>query len=233
MESVINPQIPYVGPIQQNFAPGRWIKICGTTPAAALRFTVSLRCTAEDDIALQMSVNIIDNNISINSMRRGVWDETQTILGCPIKNQDRFEIILTCDFTQYKILINGEAYSEFPQRIAYDRVNRIAIEDDVSIELIAQEVERPTIGFKQAEAEAPPPSYNELQSKVYAPNATNYGSCSLPTTAPYPTNPTFVAAIPAYQPYPIQPAIYPTQSSTMVPLNAASSNFRPVSNNFI
>lgn len=132
----------------------------------------------------------------------------------------------------FQILINGEAYCEFPQRIAYDRVNNIAVEGDVSVELISQEVEK-TIGFKQAEAEAPPPSYSELQSK-YAPHATNYGSCSLPIAAPYPTNPTFVAAIPGYQPYPVQTGIYPAmQSGTMVPLNAASSNFRPVSNNCI
>ncbi|KAF2889240.1 hypothetical protein ILUMI_16933, partial [Ignelater luminosus] len=145
---IFDPPVPYIGSIQSRFIPGRIIRIQGTVPAVAYRFNINLQCgpqtTPQDDIALQVSVRMLDGYIALNSLQHSVWDEEQRNLTLPIKRAERFEIILLCEFNQYKVAINGHHYCEFPQRIHYDRISHLAIDGDVSIIQVSYESATPS-----------------------------------------------------------------------------------------
>ncbi|KAF2889288.1 hypothetical protein ILUMI_16885, partial [Ignelater luminosus] len=107
------------------------------------RFNINLQCgpqtAPQDDIALHMSVRLLEGHVVLNSLQHGIWNEEQRNLALPIKRAERFEIILTCEFNHYKVAINGRHYCEFPQQIHYDRVSHLAIDGDVSIVQISYE----------------------------------------------------------------------------------------------
>ncbi|KAF2898414.1 hypothetical protein ILUMI_07761 [Ignelater luminosus] len=134
---IFNPSVPYVGPIEARFTPGNIIKIQGTVSSIANRFNINLQCgpktSPQDDIALQVSIRLLDGYIALNSLQHGVWDEEQRSIRLPVKCGERFKISLICEFNQYKVDINKQHYYEFPQRILYDCITHLAIDGDVSI----------------------------------------------------------------------------------------------------
>lgn len=71
------------------------------------RFNINLQCgsqtTPQDDIAIQIAVKILDGYVALNSLQNGIWDEEQRNLTLQIKRAEKFEIILKCEFSQYKV----------------------------------------------------------------------------------------------------------------------------------
>ena len=210
-----------------------------------------------DDIALQVAVRILDGFIAINSLQNGIWGEEVQRNTQPIKRAERFEMIIMCDFNKYKVVINGLPFCDFPQRIHYDCITHLTIEGDVSIIQIlygSQSVPSSTIAsgptpvtlrhtnddFEIINTRKPidigfsePPSYSEVVHQ-YPPNVPPYpvkNSQGMPQPAPYPIGtpsapyPASTSSIPSPS---AAGALLSPSTNVPIPLNAASSNFRPV-----
>ncbi|KAF2897132.1 hypothetical protein ILUMI_09053, partial [Ignelater luminosus] len=106
IKSIIDPPVPYIGPMPTAINPGKLIRIQGTVPAIAYRFNINLQCGPEtspqDDIALGIAVKVLESFITLNSLQYGIWGERQHMLTSPIKCSERFEIVLVCDFNHFK-----------------------------------------------------------------------------------------------------------------------------------
>lgn len=279
-QSIRDPEIPYVGALGGRFTPGKTIRIQGAVPGIAYKFDINLQCGPQtvprDDIALQISVRILDGFIAINTLQAGVWGEEFQSFTQPIKRANHFEVTIMCDFNKYKIAINGQPFQDFPQRMHYDCITHLTIDGDVTIneilygsfETFARAIpeivpsREPYNDFEIINPDrstgvdsSQPPSYNDVMQN-YPTNGQPYpvkGSPRSPypsgiPVAPYPTEipaAPYPIGIPTSAPYPtgIPAHPYPTPSSshhapsapnmtlpliTPVPLNAASSNFRPV-----
>ncbi|KAF2898415.1 hypothetical protein ILUMI_07762 [Ignelater luminosus] len=246
-EPIFDPPIPYIGPIQTRFIPGKVIKIQGTVPAVAYRFNINLQCgsqtSPQDDIAIQIAVKVLDGYIGLNSLQNSIWGEEQLNLTLQIKRAEKFEIILKCEFSQYKITINGTHHCEFPQRIHYDQISHLAIDGDVSIIQISYEhdsssgsVDGPkaplidelqnchsvNAAFTPSPGFTDPPPYSVVPSndtEQYPPQYTNPYPTQCSSNPPYPSqlnNPPYPSQL-NNPPYPSQsnnvPYPYPTTYS--------------------
>lgn len=73
------------------------------------RFNIKLQCGPEvlpqDDIALQISVKVLDSFITLNSLHYGFWGEQQRMLTSSIKRSERFELVLICEFNHFKVCL--------------------------------------------------------------------------------------------------------------------------------
>lgn len=242
-EAIRDPSIPYVGVVAGRFTPGKIIRIQGAVPGIAYRFDINLQCGPEtrprDDIAMHISVRFLDGFIAMNSLHNGVWGEVIKGNTQPVKRAEQFEILIMCDFNQYKVVINDQLFYDFPQRIHYDLVSYLTIEGDVTINNITYGsqnslptlprsgpvpvLRRPIDNDFEIVNAPPPPSYSEVVHNL-PPNGPAYPMKSSPynpgMTVPYPTTSSSFPSPSA--PNLTLPALAP------VPLNAASSNFRPV-----
>uniref|UniRef100_A0A1Y1KR01 Galectin n=1 Tax=Photinus pyralis TaxID=7054 RepID=A0A1Y1KR01_PHOPY len=246
-EPIRDPSIPYVGVIAGRFTPGKIIRIQGAVPGIAYRFDINLQCGPEtrprDDIAMHLSVRFLDGFIAMNSLQNGIWGEVVHGNTQPVKRAEQFEILIMCDFNKYKIVINDQLFYDFPQRIHYDSISYLTIEGDVTIANITYGSQNslPTLPrpgpvpvirrppdndfeIVNGPDHSQPPSYSEVVHNL-PPKGQPYPMKSSPynpgMTAPYPT---------ASSSFPSPSAPNLTLPAGMpVPLNAASSNFRPVS----
>ncbi|KAF2888344.1 hypothetical protein ILUMI_17829 [Ignelater luminosus] len=108
--SIIDPGIPYIGPIRTKLIPGSTITIEGTVPSAAYEFNINLQCgsqtTPQDDIAIQITVKLLDGYIALNSLENGVWGVEQRMLSLPIKRAEKFHVVLLCGLSRFTVCIS-------------------------------------------------------------------------------------------------------------------------------
>ncbi|KAK4878151.1 hypothetical protein RN001_010657 [Aquatica leii] len=135
--------VPTIIPIGKNFSPGKGIKIRCMVTSEASRFAIALNCgfdvMGQGDAALHISFNLRENNVAINSRRNGVWDNKCVVQGIPFDYGESFDVFMLCEQLFYKIFINSNYYSEFPQNVSCDRITFLAVTGDVGVERISFE----------------------------------------------------------------------------------------------
>lgn len=187
---IFDPVVPYIGPIYGgNFVPGKTVIIQGTSPGAAYRFNINLRCVSEnnpqDDVALHFGVHILDGLSVLNSLENGTWGEELRVANLPIQRAQKFDIIIRCEADKFMIALNGQHFAEFRHRIPYERITHLAIDGDVTIIQISYEL-------NDATSTIPLPAYGEEE-----------GGKSVGFTQP-----TGYVVVPSHQPYSINAPVY-------------------------
>ncbi|KAF2894836.1 hypothetical protein ILUMI_11337 [Ignelater luminosus] len=168
MQPITNPPVPYIGPIRGGFNPGTMVRIQGQAPPNADRFNINLHCgQPPSDIALHISVRLLQNYIARNSFEDGAWGSEEDNGSVPIAPGQRFEILILCDPGSYKVAINGNHFCEFRHRIPFQKVDHLAIDGDVALGLISFE--------SGASAPPPGPPYAGGPDYAYGPPPGQYG----------------------------------------------------------
>ncbi|KAK5649097.1 hypothetical protein RI129_003989 [Pyrocoelia pectoralis] len=141
MVQVINdPSVPFLGSIKGGLSPGSMIRIQGEVPKNADKFNVNLHCSSPpSDIALHMSIRLLQGYIARNSLENEDWGEEEGDGNLSIAPGESFEILILCDPGSYKIAVNGQHFCEFRHRIPFNGVSHLKVDGNVELRLIAFE----------------------------------------------------------------------------------------------
>ncbi|KAI4487544.1 PREDICTED: large proline-rich protein BAG6-like [Polistes canadensis] len=197
-EVATNPEIPYVGTVENGLEPGKMVRIRGKVPENAVRFAVNYQLgpilNPRDDIALHISPRFSEGVITRNHIESMTWGANEDEGPLCIRPGQEFEMIILCDHANYKIAINGRHFAEFAHRLPYEKVTHLVIDGDVEVSSIIYEhvpigsarSSPPMPSVPSAEFGPPPPGglYPSLDTKStpgYGPPPPGYG----PPPSPY------------------------------------------------
>ncbi|XP_046822778.1 uncharacterized protein LOC124425847 [Vespa crabro] len=199
-EVATNPEIPYVGAVENGLVPGKMVRIRGKVPENAIRFAINYQLgpvlNPRDDIAIHISPRFSDGVITRNHIESMAWGANENEGPMCIQPGQEFEIIILCDHLNYKIAINGRHFAEFAHRLPYQKVTYLVIDGDVEIfSIIYENVPVGSahsalpISVPSADFGPPPPGglYPNLDTKSiesggYGPPPPGYGPT--PSTGP-------------------------------------------------
>ncbi|KAK1894337.1 Galectin-8 [Dissostichus eleginoides] len=139
--TVLNPVIPYTGPIPGGLHPGEIIIIQGTVPPEADRFQVDLSsgCSTKprSDVALHFSPRFIGPpSVVCNSLLRESWGKEETLHQLPYKRGAPFETIILVHKDAFKVAVNGTHLLEYKHKIPLNRVDTFSISGNVRVHAI-------------------------------------------------------------------------------------------------
>uniref|UniRef100_A0A1Y1L375 Galectin n=1 Tax=Photinus pyralis TaxID=7054 RepID=A0A1Y1L375_PHOPY len=181
VQVINNPAVPFVGPIKGGLDPGSMIRIQGAVPENADKFNVNLHCgRPPSDVALHISVRLLQGYIARNSLQDDDWGEEEGDGNLTIGSGQSFEILILCDPSSYKIAVNGRHFCEFRHRIPFNGVSHLEIEGTVELQLIAIESALPA----PPPPRQPPPNADFSSGYNMPPPPGNYGQ-GLPPQGPY------------------------------------------------
>lgn len=143
-EPILNPAVPYVGPVEGGLIPGKMVKVQGKVPSDAVCFAVNYQLgpglNPRDDIACHVSPRFPEGFITRNHIESMGWGVEENDGPMWIQPGQEFEILLLCEPTCYKIAINGRHFAQFNHRLPYQKVTHLVIDGDVQLNSIAYEI---------------------------------------------------------------------------------------------
>ncbi|XP_073340225.1 galectin-8-like [Pagrus major] len=139
--TVLNPVIPYTGPIPGGLHPGEIIIIQGTVPPDADRFQMDLSsgCSTKprSDVALHFSPRFKGSPCVVcNSLLQESWGKEETLHQLPYKRGAPFETIILVHDDIFKVAVNGAHLLEFKHKIPLNRVDTFSISGNVRVHAI-------------------------------------------------------------------------------------------------
>ncbi|XP_061751459.1 galectin-8-like isoform X1 [Nerophis ophidion] len=110
--------VPYKGSILKGLSPGQHITIKGQISMYPHSFTVNLRNSRTENIALHLNPRMKSSTIVRNSYLNESWgQEERELVFFPFSSGDYFEILLLCQAHQFKLAVNGSHLFEFRHRV--------------------------------------------------------------------------------------------------------------------
>ncbi|CAK6975416.1 unnamed protein product [Scomber scombrus] len=139
--TVLNPVIPYTGPIPGGLHPGEIIIIQGTVAPDADRFQIDLSsgCSTKprSDVALHFSPRFKGSPCVVcNSLLQESWGKEETLHQLPYKRGAPFETIILVHEDIFKVAVNGAHLLEYKHRIPLNTVNMFSISGKVRVHAI-------------------------------------------------------------------------------------------------
>ncbi|XP_023009620.3 galectin-8 isoform X1 [Maylandia zebra] len=139
--TVLNPVIPYTGPIPGGLHPGEIIIVQGTVPPDADRFQIDLSsgCSTKprSDVALHFSPRFKGSPCVVcNSLLQESWGREETLHQLPYKRGAPFETIILVHEDAFKVAVNGAHLLEYKHRIPLNRVDTFSICGKVRVNAI-------------------------------------------------------------------------------------------------
>lgn len=128
-------EIPYIGMLNKPMAPGRTIVIKGEVNKNANRFSIDLKPTGSNNIALHLNPRVKSRTFVRNSYINDSWGEEENKLeDFPFCSDMYFEIIILCEAHEYKVAVNGKHALEYKHRFKHlDQINVLSINGDVRL----------------------------------------------------------------------------------------------------
>ncbi|XP_038551152.1 galectin-8-like isoform X1 [Micropterus salmoides] len=139
--TVLNPVIPYTGPIPGGLHPGEIIIVQGTVPPDADRFQMDLSsgCSTKprSDVALHFSPRFEGSPCVVcNSLLQESWGKEETLHQLPYKRGAPFETIILVHEDVFKVAVNGAHLLEYKHKIPLNRVDTFSISGKVKVHAI-------------------------------------------------------------------------------------------------
>ncbi|XP_060939176.1 galectin-8-like [Limanda limanda] len=136
--TVLNPVIPYTGPVPGGLHPGEIIIIQGSVPPDADRFQIDLSsgCSTKprSDVALHFSPCFTGPpRVVCNSLLQETWGEEETLHQLPFKRGAPFETIILVHDNVFKVAVNGTHLLSYKHRIPLNRVDTFSISGKVMV----------------------------------------------------------------------------------------------------
>uniref|UniRef100_A0A8B9HV06 Galectin n=1 Tax=Astyanax mexicanus TaxID=7994 RepID=A0A8B9HV06_ASTMX len=124
-------KIPYVGPISGGIKPGMAVYLQGVVPQTANQYTGQ---SAGDDIAFHFKPQI-GQKVSLNSFKKGAWENEESVSDKPFAKGGAFTIIFVIKADVYEVYVNSFQHCTFKHRMSVERVSAIDIRGDVNINM--------------------------------------------------------------------------------------------------
>uniref|UniRef100_A0A1A8GI80 Galectin n=1 Tax=Nothobranchius korthausae TaxID=1143690 RepID=A0A1A8GI80_9TELE len=139
--TVLNPVIPYTGPIPGGLHPGEIIIIQGTVPPDADSFQVDLSsgCSTKprSDVAFHLRPRFDDSpSVVCNSLLQESWGEEETLHQLPYKRGAPFETIILVHKDGFKVAVNGTHLLEYKHRVCPNAIDTFSISGGVQVHAI-------------------------------------------------------------------------------------------------
>ncbi|XP_071490621.1 galectin-8-like [Diadema antillarum] len=139
--SIVNPPLPFTGPIPNGMSPGRMIFVSGKVNPNPDRFHINLQCgvgsNPRPNIALHFNPRFQAQAVVRNTLQNQKWgSEEKTAPYFPFAPNGFFEVIILCEPQGYKVAVNGQHFIEYNHRIPCAHVNTLLIEGAVTIHQI-------------------------------------------------------------------------------------------------
>ncbi|XP_070698429.1 galectin-8-like [Pempheris klunzingeri] len=151
--TVLDPVIPYTGPIPGGLHPGEIIIIQGTVPPDADRFQIDLSsgCSTKprSDVALHFSPRFKGSPCVVcNSLLQESWGKEETLHQLPYKRGAPFETIILVHEDVFKVrepmllrmkasvAVNGAHLLEYKHKVPLNRVDTFSISGKVRVHAI-------------------------------------------------------------------------------------------------
>lgn len=141
-QTVLNPAVPYTGPIPGGLHPGEIIIIQGSVPPDADSFQVDLSsgCSTKppSDVALRLSPHLKGPPcVACSALLQGSWTKEETLHQLPYKHGAPFETVILAQNDAFKVAVNGAHLLEYKHKIPLNRVDTLSVSGSVSVHAIA------------------------------------------------------------------------------------------------
>ncbi|XP_063893102.1 32 kDa beta-galactoside-binding lectin-like [Helicoverpa armigera] len=111
------------------------IRIQGSIPHDAHRFTINLKCGA--DVAFHINPRFDEMEIVRNTYSAGFWGKEERSGGMPLRRGGNFDMLIASDDESFRVAINGQHFCEFVHRIGFVHIDHLVVYGDVNIKLIS------------------------------------------------------------------------------------------------
>ncbi|KAF5896901.1 uncharacterized protein DAT39_013384, partial [Clarias magur] len=131
---IIQPSIPYIGPVAGGIRPGMQLHVEGAIPSNAKQFQINFKTGLQDgdDTAFHFNPRI-GQSVYMNVFRNGQWQKEELGQNKPFVGGASFNLLFIINRDFYEVHVNGEHIYRFNHRIPVDRVNTLGISGDVLI----------------------------------------------------------------------------------------------------
>ncbi|XP_066494927.1 galectin-9-like isoform X2 [Tiliqua scincoides] len=156
-QPILNPSVPFAGPIFGGLRMGKMILIQGQVQMNVKRFAVNLLCQ-NGDTAFHFNPRFDEGGVVVcNTMQQGRWGSEERTFGMTFRPGVYFELIISVQTQCYQVSVNGSHFLEYRHRIPFYTVQTLEIKGDVSLNCIS---------FQEAPVPPPyaPPAYNVISA---------------------------------------------------------------------
>ncbi|XP_023245195.1 uncharacterized protein LOC106643910 isoform X2 [Copidosoma floridanum] len=136
-QPILNPELPLVHELESSLAPGLMLKVQGRVPEGASRFAINYQLgpglNPRDDVALHVSPRLREGFITRNHIQAMNWGPEENDGPMWIQTGEPFEIIVLCEYSCFKIAVNGRHFTDFAHRVPIDKVTHLTIDGEVEV----------------------------------------------------------------------------------------------------
>nr|AXF35730.1 lectin 2 [Holotrichia oblita] len=144
--------------LRNGFPPGALARIKGSLPPNGKSFNINFQ-THDDynvsDIVFHVSVRYGEGVIVMNTKEKTKWQTEVRANTLAIAAGREFEILVTCDPTQFRLAINGLHFADFKMRRSHTHIRAFSAQGDANVSMISFESSGP--GFLPGPAGPPYP----------------------------------------------------------------------------
>ncbi|XP_006032584.1 galectin-9-like isoform X2 [Alligator sinensis] len=137
-QPIMNPTIPFSGPIFGGLVEGKMLLIQGQVGSQGKRFAVNLRC-ANNDIAFHFNPRFDESCpvVVCNTEQGGHWGAEERTYVMPFQRSTYFEMITKVQGHCYQVAVNGQQFLEYRHRVPFLSVQILEISGDLTVNCIS------------------------------------------------------------------------------------------------
>ncbi|XP_019351073.2 galectin-9 isoform X2 [Alligator mississippiensis] len=137
-QPIMNPTIPFSGPIFGGLVEGKMLLIQGQVGSQGKRFAVNLRC-ANNDIAFHFNPRFDESRpvVVCNTEQGRHWGPEERTYIMPFQHGTYFEMITKVQGHCYQVAVNGQQFLEYRHRVPFLSVQILEISGDVTVNCIS------------------------------------------------------------------------------------------------
>ncbi|XP_073178364.1 galectin-9-like [Lepidochelys kempii] len=136
-QPILNPSVPYSGPIFGGLCEGKMVLIQGIVQTFVKSFVVNLRC-GNGDIAFHFNPRFNEGRpvVVCNTEQNGCWGPEERTYHMPFQPGIYFEVIINVKGHCYQVSVNGQHFLEYRHRLSLHTVQTLEIKGNVTVNCI-------------------------------------------------------------------------------------------------
>nr|XP_009292173.1 uncharacterized protein si:dkey-151j17.4 isoform X3 [Danio rerio] len=134
LQSIQNPNIPYVGQVPGGLREGMALFMQGVVPDNADQFEINFKTgqSGSDDIAFHFKPQM-GQKVVMNSFRNGAWETEESVSDNPFTKGQHFKMLTAITSAGYQVYVNDKELCTFKHRLPLERLSTLNISGNVAI----------------------------------------------------------------------------------------------------